>query len=52
MHGNGFWNSGLLDSDDATPNPQSTQVAFGAAGTFAYICIIHPFMKGEVTVTP
>jgi len=51
LHGNGFWNSGLLDSDEATPNPQSTQVAFAAAGTFGYICIIHPFMKGSVTVT-
>jgi plastocyanin len=52
IHGNGFWNSGLLDSDAATPLPQSTQVKFGAAGTFSYICIIHSFMKGTVTVTP
>ena len=51
MHGNGFWNSGLLDSDDATPLPQNTQVKFGAAGEFAYLCLIHPFMKGKVTVT-
>jgi plastocyanin len=52
LHGNGFWNSGLMDSDDASPLPPSTQVKFGAAGTFAYICVIHPFMRGEVTVTP
>ena len=52
MHGNGFFNTGLLDSDGATPNPESTQVKFGAAGTFSYICVIHPFMQGAVTVTP
>ena len=53
MHGNGFFNSGLLDSDatvaaaDQHPGHASRQ-----PGTFAYICLIHPFMKGEVTVTP
>jgi plastocyanin len=52
MHGNGYWNSGLLDSDDASPLPQNTQVKFGAAGTYGYLCLIHPFMKGSVTVTP
>ena len=52
LHGNGFWNSGFLDGDDATPLPSSTQVRFGSAGTFAYICLIHPFMRAEVTVTP
>ena len=51
LHGNGFWNTGLMDSDDASQPPQSTQVKFGAAGTFGYICIIHPFMRGSVTVT-
>jgi plastocyanin len=52
LHGNGFFNSGLLDANDASPLPASTQVRFAAAGTFAYICLIHPFMRGEVTVTP
>jgi plastocyanin len=52
LHGNGFFNSGLLDSDPRSPLPASTQVRFAEAGTFAYICLIHPFMKGEVTVTP
>jgi plastocyanin len=52
IHGNGFWNSGLLDSDAASPLPASTQVKFGAAGTFSYICLIHPFMQATVTVTP
>jgi plastocyanin len=52
LHGNGFWNSGVLDGDAASPLPSSTQVRFGAPGTFAFICLIHPFMRGEVTVTP
>ena len=52
LHGNGFWNSGLLDGNDGSPLPASTQVRFAAAGTFAYLCLIHPFMRGEVTVTP
>jgi plastocyanin len=50
LHGNGYWNSGLLDSDDATPLPSSTQVTFGQPGTFSYICLIHPFMQAKVTV--
>jgi len=50
MHGNGFWNSGLLDSDELTPLPASTQVRFGQPGTYTYLCLIHPFMQGQVTV--
>jgi plastocyanin len=51
-HGNGFYNSGLLDGDPNTPLPQSTQVRFAAPGSFAYLCLIHPFMLGKVTVSP
>jgi plastocyanin len=51
-HGNGFYNSGLLDGDPNSPLPASTQVRFAAPGTFAYLCLIHPFMTGKVTVTP
>jgi len=50
LHGNGFWNSGLLDSDSATPLPSRTQVTFGQPGTYSYLCLIHPFMQGKVTV--
>jgi len=50
LHGNGYWSSGLLDSDDATPLPSSTQVTFGQPGTYSYICLIHPFMRAQVTV--
>ena len=50
-HGNGFYNSGALDVDAASPLPTSTQVTFTAAGTFPLICLIHPFMKTEVRVS-
>jgi len=52
LHGNGFWNSGVLDGDAASPLPSSTQIRFGEPGTFAFLCLIHPFMRGEVAVTP
>jgi len=52
QHGNGFYNSGFLDQDSATPLPSSTRVTFGGAGTYSLICLIHPFMTSTVTVTP
>jgi plastocyanin len=51
-HGNGFYNSGILDSDSASPLPSSTKVTFGAPGSYALICLIHPFMTATVTVNP
>jgi plastocyanin len=50
LHGNGFWNSGALDQSSLTALPVSTTVRFGAAGSFTYICAIHPFMRGTVNV--
>jgi plastocyanin len=50
LHGNGFWNSGVLDASSATPLPPSNQVTFAAAGTYNFYCLIHPFMKGTVVV--
>jgi plastocyanin len=53
LHGNGFWNSGVLDSDPASAAiPRSAQVRFTTPGSYGYICLIHPFMRGDVTVTP
>jgi plastocyanin len=49
-HGNGFWNSGVLDSLNATPSPASSAVKFDAAGTYTFYCLVHPFMKATVTV--
>jgi plastocyanin len=51
-HGNGFYNSGFLDRDGASPLPASTTVTFGAPGEYSLICLIHPFMAARVTVTP
>jgi plastocyanin len=50
MHGNGFFNTGPMDTDPASPLPSSTKVRFTTAGKFTFICVIHPFMRSEVTV--
>jgi plastocyanin len=50
LHGNGFWNSGLLDTAQATPPPAFNSVKFGTPGTYDYYCLIHPFMHGQVVV--
>ena len=53
FHGNGFWNSGVMDTSSATAAlPKSNAVTFSAPGTYTFYCMIHPFMKGTVTVTP
>jgi plastocyanin len=49
-HGNGFLTTGTLDRDAASPQPPSAQVTFSKAGTYDYICLIHPFMKGQIVV--
>jgi plastocyanin len=52
FHGNGFWNSGALDLDSATPTvPAANAVTFAAPGTYQVFCMIHPFMHATVTVT-
>ncbi len=50
LHGNGFWNAGVMDQSSATPLPPSGKVTFGQAGTYDYYCLIHPFMHGQVIV--
>ena len=49
-HGNGFWNSGVLDAVKGSPLPESSSVKFDTPGTYTYYCLIHPFMRGTVTV--
>jgi plastocyanin len=49
-HGNGFFNTGVLDADSKSPLPGSASVKFDTAGTYTYYCLIHPFMRGTVTV--
>jgi plastocyanin len=50
LHGNGFWNSGLMDAVKESPLPGSNTVTFGQAGTYTYYCLLHPFMRGTVEV--
>jgi plastocyanin len=50
LHGNGFWNSGLLDVSTTTPLPDRNAVKFTQLGTYTFYCLIHPFMKVTVTV--
>ena len=50
-HGNGFLNSGMLDTDPHTPNPSQVQITFTKPGTYHYECVIHPDMDGTITVT-
>jgi plastocyanin len=49
-HGNGFWNSGVIDVFSATPSPADSSVRFDGPGTYDFYCLVHPFMKGTVTV--
>jgi plastocyanin len=49
-HGNGFWNSGVIDTDSKSPLPASSSVTFSAPGTYQFYCLIHPFMHGTVNV--
>jgi plastocyanin len=48
-HGNGFWNSGVLDTTSASPLPNAASVRFDAPGTYQFYCLIHPFMHATVT---
>ena len=50
LHGNGFWNSGAMDNDNASPLPSNNSVRFDAPGTYTFYCLIHPFMKTTITV--
>jgi plastocyanin len=51
LHGNGFWNSGVLDLAAGSPPPPDNSVRFDGPGTYEFYCLIHPFMHGTVTVT-
>lgn len=49
LHGNGFWNSGVLDVLASTPQvPSSSSVTFSAPGTYKFYCLVHPFMVGTI----
>jgi plastocyanin len=49
-HGNGFISTGILDGDPATPQPTTAKITFTKAGSYGFICLLHPFMHGTVVV--
>ncbi|HEX3979224.1 MAG TPA: plastocyanin/azurin family copper-binding protein [Solirubrobacteraceae bacterium] len=50
-HGDGFANTGALDtSPKSTTIPSSGKIDFTQAGTYHFICLIHPFMHGTIIV--
>jgi plastocyanin len=48
-HGNGYVNTGLLDTDPQSAWPSKDSITFTKAGTYKYLCLLHPEMRGEVT---
>lgn len=50
-HGNGFENSGAMDSNSHTPFPSEVRIKFTKAGTFHYECVIHAHMDGTIVVS-
>jgi plastocyanin len=49
-HGNGFFNTGVIDTNPASPNPSSVSVTFTNPGRYLYECTIHPGMQGTIQV--
>jgi plastocyanin len=50
LHGNGFWNSGVLDNSKASPLPSNESVRFDTPGTYTFYCLIHTFMHVTIQV--
>ena len=51
LHGNGYWNSGFLDDLKAsTTIPFKNTVKLSAAGTYRFICLVHPDMVATIKV--
>ena len=50
-HGNGFANVGALDNNPFTKTiPSSGKIDFTTAGTYHFVCLIHPNMHGTIIV--
>ncbi len=49
--GTEYANSGLLQRN-APPNPTEFKLIFSKAGSYDYVCIVHPGMNGKVIVQP
>jgi plastocyanin len=50
-HGNGFLNTGVIDTNPKSAPPASVDVTFVTPGTFVFECTIHPGMQGTIRVT-
>jgi plastocyanin len=51
VHGDGFANVGALDNDPHSAQvPSSGKIDFTTAGTYHFICLIHPVMRGTIVV--
>jgi len=44
-------NLGAIDEDPTTPQPAAGTITFTAPGTYHYIWVIHPCMRGTIVVT-
>jgi len=49
-HGNGFLNTGIMDSNPQSPPPGSIDVTFTSPGSYLYECTIHPGMQATIKV--
>jgi plastocyanin len=49
-HGNGFLNTGIMDSNPQSPPPSSVDVTFTSPGSYLYECTIHPGMQATIKV--
>ena len=49
-HGDGFFNTGIMDSNPQSPPPSSVDVTFPTAGSYLYECTIHPGMQATINV--
>lgn len=49
-HGDGYVNTGLLDTDARSAWPAKDEITFTKPGTYKVICVLHPEMRAEVSV--
>jgi len=49
-HGDGFANLGALDNNPSTTIRPSGKIDFTTAGTYQFVCLIHPWMHGTIIV--
>ena len=49
-HGNGFVNTGFMDTSSKSAPPSFNVVRFAQKGTYRFMCLVHPFMRGKITV--